>query len=198
MNIKKALELIQTGDVATFVSLAETRLLVTKISDAVDQFNPAKHVINDDVKRRDKFIYDDGPADSEGNPTRGQVKEIIKVARLSLSIQKKIVTTAAAFVGTPELDSQPKEGPEANFLKVVNKVWEDNKLDYKSDDIFTRTMSERHCAELWYVRDAEEGYWDGLTITSKFKLGMRVISPSSGDELFPLFDDFGDMIMFIR
>ena len=44
----------------------------------------------------------------------------------------------------------------------------------------------------------EEGYYDGLPMKSKYKLRVRLLAPSLGDTLYPIFDKYNDMIAFGR
>ena len=211
MDAKKLVNLIENDSVDKIISLFETRQLILRIEDAIKQYDPVQHLVNDRSKRSDKFIYGEGEPDASGNPTKGPVIDTVRVARLTLPIQKQIVATAAAFLGVPKIDSTPKKvagirkifqpkSAESNLLEIIQKVWDDNKLDYKSSEIVSRTLSEKQCAELWYTRDAEDGYWEGYPIAKGVtrKLGMKILSPSLGDEFFPGYDDFGNMIVFIR
>lgn len=153
------------------------------------QYNPKQHDVHDKGKRLDKCIKDDD----------GQAEMIVPVTRLSLAEQKKIVLLAATFLGSPTLSCTPAQGVEADMFSVLNTVCEDNKLNYKFKEISKTTMSERECAELWYTQEAEADYWEGTPIAgSKFKLRMRILSPSKGDTLFPAYDIYGDMVAFGR
>lgn len=153
------------------------------------QYNTKQHDVFDTAKRRDKPINDD-----EGMPV-----DSVKVNRLGIPEQKKIVLLAASFLGVPELQSTPLPGIETDLLTTIEKVWEDNKYNYKFSDIVKTTMSERECAELWYTQPAEADYWEGTPMSgNKFKLRMRLLSASRGDTLYPVYDEYGDMVAFGR
>lgn len=153
------------------------------------EYNPKQHDIHNINERPDKLISDD-----QGNLT-GKVK----VSRLSIPEQKRIVLMAASFLGSPELASNPSPGLESDLFTVIQAIFDNNKLDYEFKDITKKTMSERECAELWYTQNAEPDYWEGTPMEgAKFKLRMRTISPSLGDTLYPVYDNFGDMIAFGR
>lgn len=180
--------LIESGDIAKLIKVLETSNLIKSIGDAIGQYEPKKHDITDSSKRPDKIIKaEDGNSDS-----------VVKVARLPLPIQKKIVLVAAAFLGNPTLESTPEGTVQEDMVTVLNKVWSANKLDYKFKNIAKKTMSERQCAELWYTQEVDPAYWEGFPISSKFRLSMKILSYSLGDELYPVFDEFGDMIAFGR
>lgn len=159
--------------------------------DVKKQYDPKKHAIFDAVTRPDKPI------------TTDKGDEIIKVARLPIPMQKRIVRLAAAFLcGNPiTLECAPDRPDEENFLAVIKRTWEDNKLDYKSKQLAKKMMGECECAELWYTEEAEPGYWADTPNDNgkvKFKLRMKIIASSLGDSLYPVFNAAGDMIAFGR
>jgi SPP1 family phage portal protein len=176
------------GDMTHCINVFDTHCLVKNIYDSIKQYNPKLHDVKDPAKRKDKTINDES----------GRAEEVVSVARLPLPIQKKIVLVAAAFLGTPTIESTPAVPIEEDLLTVITKTWNANKLDYKFKSIAKKTMSERHCAELWYTQDVDQSYWDGFPIDTKFRLTMKILSMSLGDCLYPVFDEFGNMIAFGR
>lgn len=156
------------------------------------QYNPKQHDVHDEMIRKNKMVKGENERDVT----------TVKVARLSIPEQKKIVLFASTFLGSPSLSSTPAPGLETEMLETIDKIFEDNKLDYKFKDISTKTMSERECAELWYTEESEADYWLDSGIAAmkdaKFKLRIRVLAPSLGDTLYPVYDSYGDMIAFGR
>jgi SPP1 family phage portal protein len=153
------------------------------------QYNPKDHDIKDPAKRPDKIVESDNGAST------------VPVSRLSIAFQKQIVSRAAAFlVGNPiVLRATAKPGIETDFLSVMQKTWDDNKLDYESKSLVKTMKSETEVAELWYTEVAEPEYWlntpnDG----SQFRLRVKIIANSKGDSLYPVFNKSGDMIAFGR
>jgi SPP1 family phage portal protein len=155
------------------------------------EYYPHWHDINDKTKRPDKVIQD-----NDGNSSS------VSVARLPVPMQQMIVSRAAAFLcGNPiERDATPQGADEENMLKVLNKIWEDNKLDYKSKHIAKIQMSETEVAELWFAEEVKDpNYWKGTPIPkAKFRMRMKILAHSYGDILYPVFDSSGDMIAFGR
>lgn len=159
-------------------------------------YDPKLHTINDTSVREDKLIN----VVVEDRPTTKKVK----VTRLPIPLQKKIVDRAAAFLcGNPiEIISQAEEGTlEEKLIEVIQKTWDDNKLDYESKRLAKLMMSETECAELWYSEKADEDYWKGTPNDKpavKARLRFRVLANKYGDSLYPVFDQYGDMIAFAR
>ncbi len=162
------------------------------IKAAKKQYDPTAHDIFDTSKRPDKTFKDDDERES-----------IVRVTRLAVPFQKQIVSRAAQFLcGNPiELSATTDDEQKKVLLEAVKKVWEDNKLDYKSKQLAKLMMSETEAAELWYVEELspeeKEDYWEGK-LKASFKLRMRILANSLGDSLYPVFDATGDMIAFGR
>jgi hypothetical protein len=155
------------------------------------QLDPDQHdVVANKLKRPDKQ-----KTDSNGSTST------VPVARLPLTIQKLIVNRAAAFLcGRPiQLQSDPVDDSQIGFTAVIQKVWDDNKLGFKSITLAEIMMGETECAELWYMVPAEEEYWfETAAEGAKFKPRVKILANSYGDKLYPVFDQFGDMIAFGR
>jgi SPP1 family phage portal protein len=80
---------------------------------------------------------------------------------------------------------------------MIQKIWSKNKLDFRNTDVAEKLLSETEVAELWYLVEAEEGYWGDLS-KGKFKPKMKILASSLGDKLYPYFDLTGDMVAFSR
>lgn len=159
----------------------------------LEQLDPTKHDITNEAIRPDKVIVKD---DGSGG--------IVKVTRIALPLQKQIVNRAATFLcGNPiEIQSTTKTPAEEAFLNAIYKVWDDNKLDFKSKALAKLMMGETQAAELWYTDPLSEDetlYWDGiLSKSAKFKLRIKILANSLGDNLYPVNSPTGDMIAFGR
>ncbi|HRQ17710.1 MAG TPA: phage portal protein [Agriterribacter sp.] len=156
------------------------------------QYDVTGHDVSDKITRQDKTVtLNDGST------------KLITVTRISVPLQKKIASTAAAFLCANPIKLQPegKVASQENFTQLIERVWDKNKLDYKNLRIANILFSETECAELWYTEPIKEGsdYWLGTSNeTVKFTLRLRIMAYSLGDTLYPVFNEFGDMIAFGR
>jgi len=186
--------LLMENDMNKCLQFCEAHAPVKNVYDNTDsvdplkQYEPRLHDIMDTAKRMDKVI----------NNESGQMESLVKVARLPMPVQKKIVLTSAAFLGKPTLEANADTDQEKNLLQVVKDTWTANKLDYKFKTIAKITMSEKACAELWYTKDVDESYPEGYPLDSKMRLSMKILARSKGDSLYPVFDEYGNMIAFGR
>lgn len=161
-----------------------------KVLDLLKQYEPEEHeVIKNVTDRQDKTVVTDDQT------------KVVKVARLAIPVQKKIVGLAAAFLcGNPiKLAASPADDVQKQLLEVVKKTWTSNKLDYEAKKLAKIMMSETEVAELWYSEEADPLYWQNTPNQGKkFRLRMKVIANSLGDGLYPVFNNNGDMVAFGR
>lgn len=167
----------------------ERKLSLKSIADYLKQYEVFGHESMDTGKRPDKLVTVDG-----GSKT-------VPVTRLGIPVQKQIVHLAAAFLlGNPiQLQATPADDKEKEMLTVINRTWEKAKLDYESKRIAKILFSETEVAELWYRDDPDEAYWAGTANEKRpHRLRMKVLANSLGDNLYPVFNNMGDMIAFGR
>ena len=124
-----AQELIDLGD----INKIKTELMRNKPALKVDaetcinQFDPLKHDVFDEVKRPKKMIQKaTGNRDDKGNPTYATSQE--EVARISLPYQDLIVERAIGFLlGNPvQLDADGGIDGNAKqdaLISMIRKIW---------------------------------------------------------------------------
>lgn len=166
----------------------------------IKQFDPTKHGVFDEAIRPKKIVKKaSGQKDTKGEPLYTDVQE--EVARIAIPFQQIIVERAIGFLLGNPIEITAKGGDDGDLQKkliaMIGKIWSKNKLDYRNKDVARKMFSECEVAELWYLVDAEEGYWGDLS-KGKFKPKMRILAESLGDKLYPCFDGTGDMIAFSR
>jgi SPP1 family phage portal protein len=198
MTKEKLIELIAdpTRFETAYSTICGYKLDDTECLSAKD-YDPANHDVYKKSIRRDKTV-NVAELDEEGQPTGKTRKELVRVARLAIPIQKKIVMTSAAFLGTPVMQSNPETPIEETMVAGLNQVWDENKLDWGFREIAKKRMSEREVAELWYTQklETEDTFWGKSGVKSQFKLSRKILARSLGDHLYPVFDDYGKMIAF--
>lgn len=150
------------------------------------QYDSEQHEI---VTRPDKTVTTD-----EGT------SQVI-VTKVSINDQQRIVNSAVAFLcGKPiRLSANPKEQVEKDLLQVLQKTWDDNKLDYANQELARLMMSETECAEIWYSVPCSPDYWAGTPMEgARARFRMKILAYSKGDTLCPVFNKYGDMVAFGR
>lgn len=155
----------------------------------IKAIDPSGHDIFDPAKRPDKLIKE----------TDDRVRTE-PVARIGLAMQKLIVKRAVAFVfGNPvELTMESEDATDKKIYDAVVEILSDAKIDSLNRRVAKSLFSCTEVAELWYPQPLKEGEEPLYGIDSKFKLRMKVLDPMKGENLYPYFDEYGDMIAFSR
>lgn len=148
--------------------------------------DPANHAVLDKNKR---WVWVDvtvpeNEADSSDTGVKTQ-KRRYDLNRIALNIQRLIVEYAAAFEtgGGVTLKSTPGTKQEERLAEAVQKLWDDNKLDYENGAISEVRKSQKECVELWYL-------------DAKGKPRMRLHKPADGFSFYPVWDTDADLIAF--
>lgn len=162
---------------------SETSLLAMK------QYDIMTHNVMNPSVRKDKTVYKpvldhngDPMKDTKGKPITQTILE--PVNRVPIPMQKTIVALRKYFMNLKGA-VLTTDNDQSELLDEVNRVRKLNKYSFKIEDVATRTMSELSSAEMWWINKKNE-------------IKMRVISPSSGDILLPIFDEYGDLTLFLR
>jgi SPP1 family phage portal protein len=156
------------------------------------QYDVDKHETLDKAKRPDKQIVN-----NDGQP------DYAKVNRLAFPMQKLIVKRALSFLfGSPvklvcDVDDQ-KQSSEKKVFDAVDQILFDNKSNSFNRKIARECFRSTEVAECWFPVEKEEQHEDYGGIKTKFRLRVMAFNPWDDNELYPLFDETGDMIAFSR
>lgn len=177
------------------------------ITKAIKQYNVTDHDVYCSTARPNKLVTNETEELVNGVLVKKTSQRTINPTRIGIPFQKRIVNQAVSFLGSPEISCTPKEGKETVLYNSILTTEDDNKLDFKFKKIARLALSERECAELWYMQPAPDGFWTnaGLNSVSNTRLRMQVlhhsydpIARTGNDSLYPVFDSYGDMIAFGR
>src|SRR5690606_30256479 len=156
------------------------------VAECLKQYNPHTHKVADPKERPDKIISEEGEIihDAINGLDRNTTDyATVKVNRLPIPVQKRIVLIAATFlIGDKiNLESTADNDTDKELEKHIRKVWKDTKLDFQSKEIAKLMMSETHCAELWYDYE-DKDYWRGTSLKDSIKrFGVKILAESKGD-----------------
>lgn len=172
--------------------------LAPVIPDYVYNIEPEDHKVVKDLAYRPWRDVETptGVLDDKGNMTyRTTPKD---VHRIPSSTQKTIIDWAVRMnlSGGIEREYSIREGIATDeVLKaMMDRTWEDNKLDYIAQKIDRLKKTYTQALAVWYSVPAEEGFWDDIAPGVKFKMRVSVFSPEDGDVIIPIYDQYKDMI----
>lgn len=161
------------------------------VTDGLNQFDPKRHDVAKKSKRPDKIIF--VPTGEKDPITKEDIitTDTAPVARVPLAIQKYIIKQKASFaVGSGVILRPTNE--KSRIYEFVYNNWIDNKTDFYLTDIFTKCKAETQAAVIFSGERGKERFED-------FKFRMKIVSPSTGDLLYPFYDDdTGDLVAFGR
>lgn len=181
----------------------------------MEEYDPAKHKVMDETIRKNKQLK--GPTKKVSVPENpndpnsrmvpreepGENGKIEPVNRIAIPFQKKIVETRVNFAfGKPitlevkgDRDETNKESEE-KYLDIVNKIFKKNKIDTINREYAREAHRATRVAECWYLAPGETNTEYGGEL--KGKIRVVVWKPWEGDNLYPFYDDYNDMIAFGR
>ena len=186
-------EILALEDIADKIKKLKSGRLepLPNISKIKQEWNPYLHkTITDKVYLPDKLVRDE-----KGGTT------LQKVNRIALPLQKRIVNTAVSFTfGNPvKLNAETDEGTaEETVLKALQRLDHDCKLKSFNRRACRELFRSTETAELWHVVKQTDGSHSNYGFDTKFKVRVAAFSPYKGDELYPYFDNTGDLIAFSR
>lgn len=199
MTLKELKELLATSDTSN-KSISDIIAKLKSRPDALDlktfreQYSPYGHETMSTIKRPNKQIKKPNPEDPEKT-----IDATENVNRLALPMQKIIVKRAVSFLfGNPvKINSEAKKEQEKQVLNALNRILKDCKINSFNRRIAKDLFRSTEIAECWYPVEKQEIH-NTYGFDTKFKIRVMAFSPWDGNELFPLFDDTGDMIAFSR
>lgn len=178
-----------------------------KVNEITKQLDPEQHAVMDKNIRKDKPVKADEGETADAGTKKvmhgGQEKTVRmkweKVSRVPLGYQRLIVSRAVAFFfGFPVnyvFNSEDKN--QITVFEALQRILHDNKEKYFNRGIARELFSYTEVAELWFPVPTETEH-ELYGFKSKFKLRVIPLKPSEGMELYPFFDESGDMIAFSR
>lgn len=179
----KTLEEIFDGRPADLIiaDLKHKTITLPAWMDLIKEYDPKKHPVMDITQYPDKV--EDGV--------------IHKVSRVALNTQKLVVKRMAGLCfGIPaEINFKPAENDDKqkDVAMYLRTIFERTRINSVNIDRAKQLFASCEVFTLWYgVKQPTTEYG----FNSDIKLRCRTFSPMNGDELYPLFDAYGDLIAF--
>lgn len=173
--------------------LQQAKPTFTKSVDEIkDEYDPREHKVFDLKHRPKKKTKVTDGYDENGMP-KYKTKSI-EVCRVAIPVQRVLVERSVGFLfGIPvDYSFKGKVSDKAQELHdIVLRCLADNKIEYFDKKLARAVASGREAAELWYHLPNEEGKPSG-------DVRVMLLSPLNGDELLPMFDEYGRMVAFMR
>lgn len=119
--------------------------------------------------------------------------EEVKVCRIALGLQKLAVKRIGELCfGIPvKRIYKPKNDQEKLAAQILEEIFHKNKINSVNIERSKYLYASCEFATIWYAQEQETEYAGQPT---KLKLRCKSYSPMTGTKLYPLFDDFDDLI----
>lgn len=175
-------ELLKSGASAETIiaALKEKSIIVPVWSGRyglVQQFDPTKHPVMNKQKYPD-IVSDDG---------------IEYVTRITCDLQRLATKRMTELVtGIPvKRVYKPENDRQKEIASYIESIYERNRIDSVNNERCNMLFAGCEVLTLWYAIDERNNLYG---FNSPLKLRCRNFSPMLGDDLYPLFDEYGDMI----
>lgn len=142
------------------------------------EFDPKKHPVMSKAKYPD-IVTEDG---------------IQPVTRVTCDLQRLATKRMTELVcGIPiKRVYKPQNDKQKEIAAFIEAIYEKNRIDSVNTDRLNMLFAGCEVLTLWYAVEQENTLYDGKK--SRLKLRCRNFTPMLGDDLYPLFDEYGDMI----
>lgn len=142
------------------------------------EYNPLKHPV------MDKRFYPD-KVDEDGMPD--------PVTRVVFDFQRLAVKrTAELCVGIPvKRVYEPQNARQQEVADVMERIFQRNRIDSVNNQRVHEYFASCEVMTLWYSQPVKNRYYG---IDAEMRMRCVSFSPMRGDELYPLFDEYDDLI----
>lgn len=142
------------------------------------QYDPKKHPVMNRAIYPD-VVEDDGAID--------------RVTRVPLNFQKLAVKRMTELCcGIPiKRVYAPEDDKQKDVVGYLDKIYKRNRIDSVNLERFRMLFAGCEVVTLWYAVEQPNNYYG---FDSPLKIRCSNYTPMNGDELYPLFDETGDMV----
>lgn len=144
----------------------------------VNEYDPRKHPVMCRAKYPD-ISNEDGTVEY--------------VTRVTYDLQRLAVKRMTELVcGTPvKRVFKPENDSQKEVAKYISKILERNRIDSVNIERCNMLFAGCEVMTLWYATEERNTLYG---FDSSLKMRCKNFSPMYGDELYPLFDEYGDMV----
>ena len=162
------------------------------------EYNPQMHPVMDKSEYPDITIYEEQDSDSMtdefGQPKKIKVAVgVEKVSRVTYALQSLAVkrTTELCFGIPVKRQYNPQNDRQKEISNYIEKIFDKNHIDTVNIERGRMLFASCEIMTLWYgVKQKNDAYG----FNSELKVRCVTYSPMQGDQLYPLFDEMGDLV----
>lgn len=143
----------------------------------INEYDPTKHPVMNKQLYPD-LVKDDG---------------VERVTRITLSFQRLAAKRMSELLsGIPvKRIYKPEDEKQQQVATYLEKIFDRNRINSVNTDRTNALFAGCEIFTLWYAVEQKNNLYG---FNSPLKLRCRTFSPMLGDELYPFFDEYGDMV----
>ena len=143
----------------------------------INEYDPTKHPVMNKQLYPD-LVKDDG---------------VERVTRITLSFQRLAAKRMSELLsGIPvKRIYKPEDEKQQHVATYLEKIFDRNRINSVNTDRTNALFAGCEIFTLWYAVEQKNNLYG---FASPLKLRCRTFSPMQGDELYPFFDEYGDMV----
>lgn len=143
----------------------------------INEYDPTKHPVMNKQLYPD-LVKDDG---------------VERVTRITLSFQRLAAKRMSELLsGIPvKRIYKPEDEKQQQVATYLEKIFDRNRINSVNTDRINALFAGCEIFTLWYAVEQKNNLYG---FASPLKLRCRNFSPMLGDELYPFFDEYGDMV----
>ena len=143
----------------------------------INEYDPTKHPVMNKQLYPD-LVKDDG---------------VERVTRITLSFQRLAAKRMSELLsGIPvKRIYKPEDEKQQQVATYLEKIFDRNRINSVNTDRINALFAGCEIFTLWYAVEQKNNLYG---FNSPLKLRCRTFSPMLGDELYPFFDEYGDMV----
>jgi len=198
MDIKELIKQARENGIDITGELREKSIHVPAWDALKKEYEPSLHPVMDTSQYPDVTIFDERPSETEvdkfGNPVIVKVATgTEKVSRVTYALQKLAAkrTTELCFGIPVKRIYKPQNDRQQEIAKYLEAIFQRTRIDSVNIDRGLKLFAGCEFFTLWYGVERKH---DLYGFPAKFKMRCATFSPMQGDELYPLFDEYGDMV----
>lgn len=143
----------------------------------INEYDPTKHPVMNKQLYPD-LVKDDG---------------VERVTRITLSFQRLAAKRMSELLcGIPvKRIYKPEDEKQQQVATYLEKIFDRNRINSVNTDRINALFAGCEIFTLWYAIEQKNNLYG---FASPLKLRCRTFNPMLGDELYPFFDEYGDMV----
>jgi hypothetical protein len=198
MDINALIEKARKDGVDITGELRQKSIRVPAWETLKKEYEPSLHPVMDEEKYPDVVLYEERLSETEvdkfGNPVKVKVATgTEKVSRVTYALQKLAAkrTTELCFGIPVQRIYKPQNDRQKELARYIEAIFQRTRIDSVNIDRGLKLFASCEFFTLWYgVKQDNDLYG----FPAKIKMRCATFSPMTGDDLYPLFNEYGDML----